>query len=57
MPPKNTEESKLNLLKANLKQFTDSDLFTYKEKMELIKPICKQIRELNKEMNLQASTK
>ena len=43
MTPENQTQSKLNLLRANLKQIQNSDLFTGAEKYELCQPIVKQM--------------
>lgn len=43
MTPETESQSKLNLLRANLKQYQESDLFTQLEKEELSAPILEQI--------------
>jgi hypothetical protein len=47
MTPQSPQQSKLNLLRANLKQFQDSDHFTASEKQKLCAPIVEQIDTIN----------
>ncbi len=47
MTPETQTQSKLNLLRANLKQYQDSDFFTASEKEKLCTPIQEQIEKLS----------
>jgi hypothetical protein len=47
MTPETPTQSKLNLLRANLKQYQESDLFTPEEKKKLCAPILSEIEKLS----------